>query len=164
MAIEILGYFLLLMQLFFANLSGLGGGYFSVIILYELFRFEWFKTMSYASYMNFVVSIVRFIYHFKEKNPKKPHHTLIDYELVVLFLPLSILGLLIGHIIYNILPMFVIAVLMGIFWGGISIDLSFKAYRRFRRIKQMISIRQQRQWQEDKIKNKIKAKEQKGKI
>lgn len=126
--IEIVGYFLLFIQLTIANVSGIGGGYFSIIILFEVFRFEWTKWLSLAAYMNLLASIIRFIFFFKTRHPTKSHHTLIDYEIVIWFLPLTILGILLGHVIYGILPTFVIAVVHAAFWGMVSLELTYRTY------------------------------------
>ena len=75
---EIVGYFVLFVQLFFANVAGIGGGYFSVLIYYEIFHFEWIKALSYAAFVNLLTSLVRFAYHYKTRNPSKHHQTLVD--------------------------------------------------------------------------------------
>ena len=48
--IEILGYFLLFIVVVFSNICGVGGGYLTVIILYEIFGFESRKTYGYAAF------------------------------------------------------------------------------------------------------------------
>lgn len=106
-----------------------------MIIMFEIFRFEWLKALSLCAFINFLTSVIRFVVFFRTKHPRKPHHTLIDYELVLLFLPLSLLGLLLGHVIYRLLPMFAIAVLTAIFWAVLAIEIAIKAYRETMKVK-----------------------------
>lgn len=136
---EIIGSFVLFFQLFFANVAGIGGGYFSVMIYYEMFHFEWIKSLSIAAFVNLITSIIRFIYHYKTRHPTKHHRTLIDYELVLCFLPLGLLGLMVGNLLYSILPMFVVAVLIGVFWSGVTLELFVRAIRKCRHIRDMVN-------------------------
>ena len=44
---------------------------------------------------------------------------------------------MVGNLVYSILPMFVVAVLMGVFWSGATLELSIRAIRRFRQAKDL---------------------------
>ena len=117
---EIAGHALIFIVVLFANVSGLSGGFLTVIILYEIFGFESRKTFGYAAFMNLWAVILRYIVYFKYRNPNKSFQTLIDYEMVIILLPCGIFGTIWGSLIYNVFPMFIIAIFVGVFWLIIS--------------------------------------------
>lgn len=125
---EIIGYVLIFISMLLSNIAGMGGSFFSVTILYEFFKFEFQKASGYAAFLNMLVAILRFVYYFKTKHPNKPHQTLVDYETVVIMLPLGILGIFIGDIFYKVLPFIVIALLLGIMLFWISTELVLRGY------------------------------------
>ena len=129
---EIPGYIYIFLIILYSNISGIGGGYITIIVLYELFGFEYRKVLGYSAAINMVAALVRFAYYYKRKHPDKPHMTLIDYEMVMIMLPLGILGYMVGDVAFGILPIFVIAIITAVLWSGIAIEMLVKGYRRWR--------------------------------
>ena len=123
---EIPGYIYIFLLILFSNIGGVGGGYITIIVIYELFGFEYRKSLGYCAMINLAAAVLRFVYNFRTKHPFKQFHTLIDYEVAMIMFPLSILGFLIGDVLFGVFPMFVIAVLNGVVWSGISVQMMIK--------------------------------------
>lgn len=129
--IEILGYALLFLILLVWNVAGISGGYFTIIVLFGVFRFEWLKVMSICAYLNLLIGLIRFLYYYRTKHPLKNHLTWIDYDLVIWFLPLTILGMFVGYIVYKVAPMFIIAMVSAFYWGGAALLIFNKTISRY---------------------------------
>lgn len=140
---EIPGYIYLFIVIFFANVSGMGGGFLTVVILYEVFGFEYRKMLGYTSAINLSVALLRYVYYFRSKHPMKTHHTLIDYEMAMIMMPFGVFGYLVSDVLFGIVPMFFVAVCMGVFWGGVAIEMFLKAIRLFRDESQLRFIKEQ---------------------
>jgi uncharacterized membrane protein YfcA len=107
----------------FANMGGLSGGLLTFIVLYELYGFEFQKILGYASGINLIASIIRFILYYFTKHPTKEYKTLIDYDMVLVLLPMGIFGVFTGKIIYSFLPMIAVAIINLLFWGLAAINV-----------------------------------------
>ena len=130
--IEIVGYVLIFSIILTSSMSGLSGGYMTVLILYLIFKFESRKTLGYAAFFNFISSSVNFSYYYFRKNPVKKYKTLVDYEMVLIMIPLSIIGVMIGDIVYVVFPMFVVAAIIAIVWTTFAIDIFIRAVKMYR--------------------------------
>ena len=84
--------------------------------------------------------MLRFLYNFETKHPFKSFHTLIDYEMAMIMMPLGILGILIGDIIFSILPMFIIATLNCFVWVSAAIQMFTKYIRLLKQENQIMKL------------------------
>lgn len=119
--VEYLGGIAIFVIIAFANIGGLSGGLFTFIVLYELYGFEFRKTLGYAAGINLIASVMRFILFYYARNPTKRYKTLIDYDIVLILLPIGMFGLFCGRIIFGFLPMIAAAIVSIIFWGGAAV-------------------------------------------
>jgi uncharacterized membrane protein YfcA len=120
---EYMGGIAIFVIIVFANMSGLSGGLLTFVVLYELYGFEFQKILGYASGLNLIASIIRFVLYYFTKHPTKEFKTLIDYDMVLILLPMGIFGAFTGKIIYSFLPMIAVAIMSLLFYGMAAINI-----------------------------------------
>lgn len=99
-----------------SNLGGIGGGGLCIplIILFN----DWGPTSAaqQVPFYNFLAAFVRFFYNLNKKHPLIPHRTVIDYNMVAIFVPFNLLGRTIGDVFNIVFPVFIVDVCLFIFF------------------------------------------------
>ena len=110
--------------LVFANMGGSGGG--GLIIPFIIVFNDWGpKTASeFGPFFNLIAGLIRFVMNIPAKSPVKPNKTIVDYDLVCIFLPLNLCGIVVGGIINEVIPGILID-------AGLFIFLCFVIYKLF---------------------------------
>lgn len=108
---EIIGLFLILIFSALSNAGGAGGGSLMVPILILLFYFTTQYAVPMAQVIIFGGSLVAFALKISKKHPTKDK-PLIYYDIIVLLLPLILLGTSLGVILNQILPDWLILLLL----------------------------------------------------
>ena len=93
---------------------------------------------------NFLAALVRYVYYFCRRHPFKSFHTLIEYEMVLILMPLGIIGMIVGNMIYSVLPMIAVGGLLTLFWMIFAIVIFAKGIRMFQHEKAQIVVEFQR--------------------
>lgn len=101
---EIFAILLLSFLVLMATASGLGGGAIIVPILLVLMEFNTKQSVALSNGIIFFVSIFKSAFSLHMKHPTIPHRTLIDHNLVIIFISTILFGLLIGTTLSEILP------------------------------------------------------------
>ena len=113
------------------NAAGIGGGGIVIPICIILFKFNTTYAIALSNTNIFVASLTRFIFNFKEKHPLRDA-VVINYEIVLIMLPGTILGSLIGVQLNSILPDIATMIMLTIllfFMGYKSLFSGLKKYR-----------------------------------
>ena len=92
-----------MLMLTLANAGGVGGGGLVIPCFIVFFYFDERETVALAALANAEASLIRFVLNFNDRHPEKKQ-TMIDYDLVIMMLPLALLGSIIGIIINDLLP------------------------------------------------------------
>jgi len=92
---EALGTLALFMVTILSAAAGIGGGGNIVPILLILFKFGSTQSVAYSNFNIFLSSITRYLINYNLKHPTK-NAVLIDYEIVMLMMPTTLMGALIG--------------------------------------------------------------------
>ena len=74
----------------------------------------------------FFNALTRFIMNYKQTHPTKDFKSSIDYDLVIIMMPLSMLGAMFGVMLHDILPQ--IAVVIGL--TGILVFMSYMTIKK----------------------------------
>ena len=104
---EIIGTVILIVLSMLAAAAGIGGGALMVPILLMLFDFDTKGAVALANGIIFFSGIVKFFVGIRRTHPEIPHKTLIDYNVVLIFISSVLLGAFIGSIISPSIPEFV---------------------------------------------------------
>lgn len=81
--------------------------------------------MALATFLIFVGALVRFIKNFKHKHPNKPFRVSVDYNIIMVLIPMSLFGTTIGVLINSTFPDPVIMILQTIVFAGAA-AMTFK--------------------------------------
>jgi uncharacterized membrane protein YfcA len=117
--IEMIGSLALFVVCLLSAAAGIGGGGNIVPILSILFMFGSTESVAYSNWNIFVASIARYIINFNVKHPLK-NSVLIDYEIVMLMMPTTLIGASIGiqlNIIFPDLITLILLTLVLLFMG-----------------------------------------------
>ena len=129
---EFIGFFLLGGILAMCNSAGVGGGFVIVPLCLILFRFSTTHSVALSNFNIFISSLTRFIYDFRVKHPLKKAVG-VNYEIVMIMLPCTLLGALFGVQINQILPvigiMITLAILL-VFMGFKSLSSAIKKFKK----------------------------------
>ena len=93
-----------------ANACGVGGGGIVIPFLMIFFSIPIKECVPIVNFFGFIAGLTRFILNYKMKHPKKRHRLVIDYELVSLTLPISLMGTLLGIKIGEIMSPFIVMI------------------------------------------------------
>ena len=124
--IEIVGTVIITILMALSVMSGVGGGGIVVPLLMFFFEMDTKKAVSISGFTILSGSIVRFIFTFKHKHPKKDA-TCIEYGLTNVMLPTVLLGSTIGVFMNIILPSIILQFSLALLLVGLCIQSSFKA-------------------------------------
>ena len=92
---EAFGTLALFMVIILSSAAGIGGGGNIVPILLILFRFGSTESVAYSNFNIFISTITRYLFNYNLLHPEK-NAVLIDYEIVMLMMPTTLMGDLIG--------------------------------------------------------------------
>ena len=128
---EFAGSFVLGILIALAAAAGIGGGGIVVPICIIFFGFSTTGSIALSNFNIFVASITRFVYNFRERHPIKKRVS-INYEVVMIMLPVIMLGSLIGVQINSMLPDAVILILLVILLIFIGFKSTKQGISKFR--------------------------------
>lgn len=99
----------------FANMAGVGGGGLVIpfVILFNGFNAK--QVAQQAPFYNLVSALIWYLINIPKKSPVWPERTLIDYDMVAIFVPLNLFGANIGGVINVIFPNFIVDVCLFLF-------------------------------------------------
>lgn len=101
---EVWGILLLGVLVLIAAAAGQGGGAIIVPILLMFMDFSPKEAVALSSGIIFFASIFKTAFSFNKKHPKIKHRTMVDHNLVIIFVCTVLLGVLIGTTLSEILP------------------------------------------------------------
>jgi uncharacterized membrane protein YfcA len=112
--LEVTGGFVLLILIGMAAASGIGGGGMVMPIVIIFFGYYAEEAVSLSNFSIMTSGILRFVMNFSQKHPERNERLAIDYDTVLLLLPMVLLGSSVGVLLNKILPSVVIIVLLTI--------------------------------------------------
>lgn len=92
---EFFGSIVLFLVILLSAGAGIGGGGNIIPVLLILYRFSPNLSIALSNFNIFISSLLRYLINFKVKHPLK-NAVLIDYEIVMLMMPTTLMGSLIG--------------------------------------------------------------------
>jgi hypothetical protein len=110
-ASEYVGILVLPILLAFANVGGIGGGGLIVPITMALFQFTMKSSIVISGFTIFTGAVVRFFYQWNNKHPKK-NSTIIEYNIVIVMMPMVLVGSFVGVLLNIYLPSLVLAIIL----------------------------------------------------
>ena len=143
-ALEFFGIIVLGVIMALCNAAGIGGGGIVIPICLILFRFDTTHSIALSNVNIFMASLTRFILNFRSKHPLKDA-VVVNYEIVLIMLPGTLLGALIGVQINSILPDIVILVLLTFllfYMGYKSLVSGVKMFKEENKLKSELSIQE----------------------
>jgi uncharacterized membrane protein YfcA len=127
--VEFFGLIIVLVILVLANVAGLGGGGIIIPILMAMFGFSTKEAIALGSVLILSSSLVRFILQVEERHPLK-EATVVDYNIVIVMLPMVMLGSFMGVIVNIALPNIILS-------GLLTTIVTVIAYRGFQTAKRV---------------------------
>lgn len=103
---EIAGTVILIVLSMLAAASGIGGGALIVPILLMMFDFDTKQGVALSNGIIFFSGAVKFCVGISRNHPEIPHRTLINYNVVLIFISSVLLGAFIGSIVSPSIPEF----------------------------------------------------------
>lgn len=73
-----------------------------LIVLFHHFRQT--EAVALATFLIFMGALVRFIRNFKQRHPTKPFRVSIDYNIILVLMPMSLFGTTLGVLINSTFP------------------------------------------------------------
>ena len=114
MGLEVTGGFVLLILIGMAAASGIGGGGMVMPIVIIFFGYYAEEAVSLSNFSIMTSGILRFVMNYSQKHPERNERLAIDYDTVLLLLPMVLMGSSVGVLLNKILPSVVIIVLLTI--------------------------------------------------
>lgn len=117
----------------FANMAGVGGGGLVIpfVILFNNFNAK--QVAQQAPFYNLVSALVWYLINIPKTSPVKPERTLIDYDMVAIFVPLNLFGANIGGIINVIFPNLIVDICLFLFLLFVIYKLFDKAVESYKK-------------------------------
>lgn len=114
-------------------MGGVGGGGLVIpfVILFNNFNAQ--QVAQQAPFYNLVSAAVRYIINIPKTSPIKPEKTIIDYDMVAIFVPLNLFGANIGGIFNVIFPNFITDVCLFLFLVFVIYKLFDKAVETYKK-------------------------------
>lgn len=103
---EIFGTVIFVLLAMLSAAAGIGGGALMVPILLMMFDFDTKQSVALANGIIFFSGAVKFFVGIRRTHPKIPHRTLINYNVVLIFISSVLLGAFIGSIVSPSIPEF----------------------------------------------------------
>ena len=122
-----------LLVLTFCNAGGIGGGGILIPIIMLFFNFKAKEVSALSTFYNAWSGLIRFCVNVFDKDPYKKHKTMIDYEIVALFMPLGLLGTLIGGLVHLMFPNIIVAICLFLFLCYITYKMYVKGVNTFKK-------------------------------
>lgn len=138
---KILGLIAIVVAVTFANAASTGGGSFYVISIMFFFQFDLAVTSALSNSIICVSAIMRFLVLLKERHPVKDT-PLVDYNLVMLFLPSSLLGTKIGVLAFMIFPEALLMIITGIAFFVMAIMMVKNSWKKIFSVQENLLIEQ----------------------
>ncbi len=101
--IEIFAIVLLIILCMLSSAAGVGGGSVIVPICLIIMDFDTKQSVALANGLTFFLALVKCSVGLAKKNPLIKHKTLIDYNIVLIFISSILIGSLVGSLIARIL-------------------------------------------------------------
>lgn len=117
------------MLLAFANSAGVGGGGLLIPLLIVFNAFDGKMAAEQGPFYNLIAGLIRYCMNLSKKSPSVKHKTIIDYDLVAIFVPLNLVGSLIGGILNIVFPNIFISVSLFLFLVFVSYKLFMKGIK-----------------------------------
>jgi hypothetical protein len=119
-SIEIAGFMVYTIIVFFSNFSGIAGGLTLVAIISMLnFNMKFGIMLSNAQIMS--AGIVRLAMDAQKSHPLRPHGILLDYPIVTMMLPMITLGSALATVVTRLMPDIIITIAYAIIMAGILV-------------------------------------------
>lgn len=115
-----------------SNAAGIGGGGLLIPLTIVFFGWDSKSATVMASFFNSIAAFLRFVINYKKRHPDTENKTLIDYDLVVILLPLGIFGTMIGVIFHSVLPDFLIEILFTLFLLYVTYSVLRKSIKTYK--------------------------------
>jgi len=110
--LEIIGTAIFVAFMTVATIGGVGGGTVAIPMVLGFFNFDLKASISIFSFSVLFTTLARFITNYSERHPEKPSCTSIDYSLVNVMMPLTLVGSMIGAYVYLAFPSLIIQILL----------------------------------------------------
>lgn len=117
----------------FANMAGVSGGSLVIPFIILFNNFDAKQISQQAPFYNLVSAVVRFSINVWKKSPIKPERTIVDYDLVAIFMPLNLSGAVIGGLINFVFPNFIIDICLFLFLIFVIYQLFKKAFETYKK-------------------------------
>ena len=133
---DILGVLVLLIMVILANAGGLGGGGILIPFMMLFFKLSIFECVPLANVFGLLASLTRFIVNYKQKHPNpvkaKDGKLSIEYEIIMLTMPLLYLGTLFGVLVGTILNETQLAVSLSFVMFFVTYTTTQKAFKLYK--------------------------------
>ncbi|KRX07294.1 hypothetical protein PPERSA_06909 [Pseudocohnilembus persalinus] len=150
--LEIFCFILAGVLLGFHNLGGLGAGTIKIFILMLILNYSMKQATAFTYPVLFASKIADNIIAVTRKHPIFKGRPLIDYNVVLIFLPGTLLGSFIGAGIFSLIPYFALQIIQILFVGAACVLTSIKVKHIFEHHKQTKLQEQLKQQQEQQLK------------
>lgn len=111
---ESIGGVLMLFLIALSNAGGLSGAGSNIPIILIFYNLEMDRAVPLSAFVAVVATAFRFVYNFNMKHPRDPNRNLINYEMVLVSMPLvflgSFLGVMLGKLIGHVAQLWVFEV------------------------------------------------------
>jgi uncharacterized protein len=97
-----------------SSIGGVGGGAIAKPLIMAFFGINFKVAVAISSFAITVATLTKFITSFSEKNPDKLSTISIDYQVVNVMMPLTLVGAFIGAYVYVVLPDLILQILLTI--------------------------------------------------
>jgi uncharacterized membrane protein YfcA len=101
---EIFGTVILVILCVLSAAAGIGGGPLIVPICLMVFEFDTKQSVALSNGLIFFLGLIKFFVGLTRKHPTIKHKSLIDYNIVLIFVSSILVGSLIGSLIGRIFP------------------------------------------------------------
>ena len=108
---EFIGVFVIAVFLALANVGGIGGGGLIIPITMAFFRFTTKEAIAISGFTILMGSVARFIVSINQRHPDKDA-TIIDYNIVIVMMPLVLVGSFVGVLVNIALPSLVLCIML----------------------------------------------------
>ena len=89
-----------------SNAGGLSGAGSNIPIILIFYKLNMDRAVPLSACVAVIATLFRFVYNFKGKHPRDPNRNLINYEMVMVSMPLvffgSFIGVILGKVVGNI--------------------------------------------------------------
>jgi len=123
---EFWGIIILTILLALSNVSGIGGGGIIIPVTMTCFQFSTKEAIALSGFMILAGALARFLYNYNDLHPEK-NAVIIDYNLVIVMLPLVLVGSFMGVVINIMMPGIILSGCLTIILITLALQSLFKA-------------------------------------